>query len=155
VATRLFGGRQRAGGANPIARFSNRVLTSHLMNANVTMPLDLGRNQREVLRVLWDEPGLKPAEIQARFAWPLNNATLRSVLRVLMRKGYVIRARQGKAFHYQAVAPRKELLRQTAQRMAELFTQGSQGELVAAIVKVGDLSRDELKGVRKAVKKRA
>lgn len=118
------------------------------------IPLDLNRNQLEALRILWGETGLKPAEIQARFGWPLNNATLRSVLRVLMAKGYVIRVKRGKAFHYQTVAPRNELLKQTAARMAEVFAGGSQGELLAAIVKHGALSKDELKLVRKQIKKR-
>ncbi len=124
------------------------------MEGHTAIPLDLNRNQLEALRILWDESGLKPAEIQARFSWSLNNATLRSVLRVLMRQGYVIRVKRGKAFHYQTVAPRNELLRQTALRMAEVFTNGSQGELVSAIIKHGNLSKGELKRVRKQVKKR-
>jgi len=125
------------------------------MEEHTTIPLDLNRNQLEALRILWDEAGLKPAEIQERFAWPLNNATLRSVLRVLMRQGYVIRVKRGKAFYYQTVAPRNELLKHTAARMAEVFADGTLGGLVAAIVKQGGLSKDELKLVRKQVKKRS
>lgn len=117
--------------------------------------LDLNPNQMEALRILWDETGLKPGEIQERFSWPVNNATLRSCLRVLMAKGFVIRAKQGKAYCYQAVAPRKKLFRQTALRMATVFADGTAGGLVSAMLKAGVLNKDELKSLRKKMKKRA
>ena len=73
----------------------------------------LNQNEMEALRILWERGELKPAEIQAHFSWPIENATLRSVLVNLVEKKHIARRLQGKAFFYAARVPKATLLQST------------------------------------------
>jgi hypothetical protein len=66
--------------------------------------ISLNDNELEALRILWEHGDLKPADIQDRFSWPIENATLRSVLVNLVAKKQANRRLQGKAFFYAAYA---------------------------------------------------
>lgn len=105
---------------------------------------DLNPNEVEALRILWDDGPQKPAEIQSRFGWSIENATLRSVLRGLVEKGHLVREKKGKAFFYRARVTRRGQLRRTMQRMAEVFAGGSTGDLVLELIRSEKLTPEEL-----------
>jgi len=86
---------------------------------------------------------LKPAEIQALFAWDIENPTLRSVLRNLVDNGMIARHKQGKAFVYRARARRATQFTRTMQRMAEIFTGGSRTGLILELLQREKLSEKE------------
>lgn len=109
---------------------------------------ELNKNELEAMRILWKNGPLKPAEIQRRFAWPIENATLRSVLRVLMQKGHVKRRRKGKAYFYHAKVSRRGILSKMARRMAEVFSAGSAADLIAQLIKTENLTREEIQELR-------
>ena len=106
---------------------------------------DLNRNELEALRVLWERGALKPAEIQTEFSWPIENATLRSVLVNLVTKGHVYREQRGKAFFYAARIRKTTLLQSMVGTLAQVFAGGSHRELVAKLVETGDIKPDDLK----------
>ena len=110
---------------------------------------DLNQNELEALRVLWEHGPLKPAEIEAHFAWPIENATLRSVLRNLVNEGHLTRRKEGRAFIYRAKASRATMLGRMARRMAQVFAGGSSAELIAQLVKTEKLSPQEIEELRK------
>jgi len=110
----------------------------------------LNQNELEALRILWDNGELKPAEIQERFSWPIENATLRSVLVTLVEKGQVTRTLHGKAFLYGASVKKTTLLQDMIQSMARIFAGGSHQELVAQLIKTGDIKPEDLEAIRKA-----
>lgn len=105
----------------------------------------LNRNELEALRVLWARGEMKPAEIQAEFSWPIENATLRSVLVNLVGKGHVRREQRGKAFFYAARIQKNTLLQSMIRTLAQVFAGGSQRELVAQLVETGDIKPDDLR----------
>lgn len=105
----------------------------------------LNRNELEALRILWERGKLKPAEIQAEFAWPIENATLRSVLVNLVEKGHVRREQRGKAFFYTARIRKTTLLQSMIGTLAQVFAGGSHRELVAQLVETGDIKPEDLK----------
>ena len=113
--------------------------TSH-MNLN-----PLNQNELEVLRILWDGGELKPADVQSRFARPIENATLRSVLVNLVAKKHAHRRRQGKAFFYSARVPKVTMLQAMMGELARAFTGGSHTALVAHLVQTGDIKTSDLK----------
>jgi hypothetical protein len=45
----------------------------------------------EALRILWENGASKPAEIQARFQWEIDNGTLHSTLVNLVHKKHAMR----------------------------------------------------------------
>ena len=110
----------------------------------------LNQNELEVLRILWEGEELKPAEIGTRFGWPIENATLRSVLVNLVAKRQVRRRRQGKAYYYSAHVPKATLLRGMLGMLKRVFAGGSSGALVAQLMETGDIKPADLKAIREA-----
>jgi BlaI family transcriptional regulator, penicillinase repressor len=110
--------------------------------------ISLNQNELEALRILWEAGELKPAEIQARFLWPIENATLRSVLVNLVEKKHVNRKLQGKAFYYEARVKRGSLLQTMMRTLARVFAGGSNQQLVAQLVETGDIKPADLKLIR-------
>lgn len=105
--------------------------------------------------ILWDHGALKPADIQERFAWPIENATLRSVLLLLVDKGYAARRKDGKAFFYRAKASRRGLFTSMTQRMAHVFTGGSAAGLIAQLIQQEKLSPEEIEELRRVADEKA
>lgn len=112
--------------------------------------MPLNQNELEALRILWEMGELKPAEIEARFGWPIENATLRSVLVNLVAKKHVHRRRQGKAYYYAARVPKATLLQGMMGMLKRVFAGGSSGALVAQLVETGDIKPADLKAIREA-----
>ena len=114
---------------------------------------DLNRNELEALRVLWAGKELKPTEIEKAFSWPIENATLRSVLVNLVQKGHVARRLHGKAFRYQACVPKATLLQALSHALARVFSGGSTKELLMQLVETDDIKPSDFEIIRAAALK--
>ena len=110
--------------------------------------IPLNQNELEALRILWERGDLKPGEVQAHFSWPIENATLRSILLNLVEKGHITRKLRGKAYYYAARVPKATLLQAMVQGMARIFSGGSTRELVAQLVDTGDIKPADVKLIR-------
>ncbi|GJM27117.1 MAG: hypothetical protein DHS20C16_35320 [Phycisphaerae bacterium] len=110
---------------------------------------ELNRNELEALRVLWEQGEAKPADIEAAFGWPIDNGTLRSVLRVLVDKNLVARRKEGKAYMYKAKRSRQGVMKSMARQMAQVFTGGSAADLIAQLIKTEKLKPEELAELRR------
>jgi BlaI family penicillinase repressor len=115
----------------------------------------LNQNELEVLRILWEQGESKPADIQAHFAWPIENATLRSVLVNLVTKRHVTRRLQGKAFMYAARLPKATLLQNMMHGLARVFAGGSREDLVLQLMKTSDLNPADLELLRETAGKKS
>jgi predicted transcriptional regulator len=111
----------------------------------------LNQNELEALRILWEKGALKPAGIQSHFSWPIENATLRSVLVNLVEKGHITRKLRGKAFFYGARVKKTALLQNMLHIMARVFAMGSKQELIAQLVRTGDIKPEDLEVIRRTV----
>jgi predicted transcriptional regulator len=105
--------------------------------------------ESEIMRILWDYGEQKPSEIQGRYPRRIKNAALRFQLKVLLEKGHVRRQKIGKAYYYKAVTPRKGAFKKMAQRMAEIYCQGSASGLIAELIKTEELSNEEIRELKK------
>jgi BlaI family penicillinase repressor len=101
-------------------------------------------NELEALRILWERGELKPTEIQSQFSWPIENATLRSVLVNLVEKKHITRRLQGKAFFYAARVPKATLLQTMMHTLARVFAGGSRQELVVQLMETSDIKAADL-----------
>jgi len=110
----------------------------------------MNRNELEALRILWDEGALKPADIQARFDWPIENATLRSVLVNLVEKKQIRRRRQGRAYYYAARVLKTTMLQIMMGMVSRVFAGGSSKALVTQLVETGDIKPSDLKAIHEA-----
>ncbi len=111
----------------------------------------MNQNELEALRILWEQGESKPADIQSSFAWPIENATLRSVLVNLVEKGHITRRLQGKAFFYAARVPKATLLQTTMNTLARIFAGGSHQELVVQLMETSDIKPADLKLLHQTV----
>jgi BlaI family penicillinase repressor len=109
----------------------------------------LNQNELEVLRILWERGESKPGELQAHFGWPIENATLRSVLVNLVDKKHITRRLQGKAFFYTAHVPKETLLQAMMGTLARVFAGGSQRELVVQLMETSDIKAEDLALIRR------
>ena len=116
---------------------------------------ELNKNELEAMRILWESPELKPAQIQEQFSWPIENATLRSVLAVLVEKNLATRTKRGKAFFYQAKRSRRSMMARMAQTMAHVFTGGSTLDLIVQLIKTEKLSKQEIDELRRIAAEKA
>ncbi len=110
--------------------------------------ITLNENEMEALRILWEHGESKPAEIQGKFAWPIDNGTLRSTLVNLVHKKHVTRQRDGKAFYYSARVPKATALQTLTRGLARIFAKGSTRELVAQLVDTTDITPEDLQLIR-------
>ncbi len=110
---------------------------------------DLNRNELEALRILWALGEQKPSVIEVEFSWPIDNGTLRSVLRVLMDKRLVTRRRSGRAYLYRARKSREGVLAGLAKQLAHVFSGGSTSGLIAQLIRTEALAPEELAELRK------
>ncbi len=106
------------------------------------------KSELEVMQVLWEHGSLKPAEIQDHFPRPIRNGALRSLLLVLLKKGHVTRQLKGKAYFYKAKTPKKRSFKRMACQMANVFCGGSPAELIAQLIKVEELSEEDIRELR-------
>jgi predicted transcriptional regulator len=110
---------------------------------------NLNRNELEALRVLWETGESKPADIEERFDWTIDNGTLRSVLLGLVEKGLVSRRKQGKAYLYKAEKTRSGLLSSMSRQLARVFAGGSTAGLIAQLLETEKLSPEEVATLRR------
>ena len=113
-------------------------------------PPDLSKNELEVLRILWAQTDLKPAEIQEAFSWEIDNGTLRSILVNLVEKGHITRTFDGKAYRYAVRVPKATLLQAASRALARVFSGGSTKELIMQLVETGDIKPSDLEFIRAA-----
>ncbi|MFT5470913.1 MAG: BlaI family penicillinase repressor [Verrucomicrobiales bacterium] len=107
---------------------------------------DFNRTQLHVLQILWDAEGpMKPSDIEERFDWPIENATLRSVLRVLVERGEIEREKLGKAFVYRPRNEKRRTLSNVFSGLARVFSGGSRAGLLAQLLQDDSLTRDEIR----------
>lgn len=109
----------------------------------------MNQNELEALRILWQRGESKPAEIEELFSWPIENATLRSVLLNLVEKKHITRRLQGKAYYYAASVPKATLLQTMMQTLARVFAGGSQEELVVQLMNTSDITPADIELLRK------
>ena len=108
----------------------------------------LNNNELEVLRLLWEQPPRKPADLQGGFGWAIDNGTLRSVLTGMVDRGLLKRERDGRAYFYSPRVRRETQLKRVIGRIADVFASGSTGELLMSLVKNEKLSDDEIQRLR-------
>src|SRR6202142_815063 len=95
---------------------------------------DLSRRERQIMDVLFARGRATGPEIQEGLADQPNYSSVRTILRVLERKGYVRHVEEGLRYVYQPTVPRAAASRSALQRIIRTFFDGSAKEAVAALL---------------------
>src|SRR5712672_3126722 len=82
---------------------------------------DLGDLEREVMQLIWANGRLTAETVREKLARRLKESTVRTVLRRLEEKGYVVHAVEGRTFVYRATHPRGRVAAKAVQRIVDWF----------------------------------
>lgn len=113
----------------------------------------------ELLKVLWDEAPLPVREVRARLdertGRTLSHSTVITMLNIMVRKGFLRRKREGKAFLF---APKVKKENVARGMMGDLLTRvfdGSSSALVLNLIDTADLDADELSELKRLISRKA
>jgi BlaI family transcriptional regulator, penicillinase repressor len=107
---------------------------------------DLSRRERQIMDVLFTRGRATGQEIQEGLPDKPNYSSVRTILRVLERKGYVRHVEEGLRYVYEPTVAREAASRSALQRIIRTFFDGSAKEAAAALLdpSVFHLSEEEL-----------
>lgn len=114
---------------------------------------ELSRRERQIMDVLFARGRATGQEIQEGLADKPNYSSVRTILRVLERKGYVRHVEEGLRYVYEPTVAREAASRSALQRIIRTFFDGSATEAVAALLDPAafDLSKEELDDLRRLI----
>ena len=95
---------------------------------------DLSRRERQIMDILFARGRATGQEIQAGLADKPNYSSVRTILRVLERKGYVRHIAEGLRYVYEPTVARETASRSALQRIIRTFFDGSAKEAAAALL---------------------
>jgi BlaI family penicillinase repressor len=114
---------------------------------------DLSRRERQIMDVLFARGRATGPEIQEGLPDKPNYSSVRTILRVLERKGFVRHVEEGLRYVYEPTVARRAASRSALQRIIRTFFDGSAKEAVAALLDPAafHLSDDELKDLSRMI----
>ena len=113
----------------------------------------LGDVELDVLRVVWRRGRATVHEVREAFGpeRPLAYTTVLTTLRNLERKGYVTHVVAGRSHVFRAVASQDEVARSRLKDLLARLFGGSPVHLVRTLLEEEDLSREEIRELRKRI----
>jgi BlaI family transcriptional regulator, penicillinase repressor len=107
---------------------------------------DLSRRERQIMDVLFARGRATGQEIQQGLPDKPNYSSVRTILRVLERKGYARHVEEGLRYVYEPTVAREAASRSALQRIIRTFFDGSAKEAAAALLDPSafHLSEEEL-----------
>src|ERR1700744_60955 len=114
---------------------------------------DLSRRERQMMDILFARGRATGQEIQEGLPDKPNYSSVRTILRVLERKGYVRHVEEGLRYVYEPTVPKETARRSALQRIIRTFFDGSAKEAVAALLDPSafHLSDEEVKELARVV----
>ena len=103
----------------------------------------LSRREREIMDVLHREGRATAAIVRAALANPPSYSAVRAMLRILEDKGHVRHDVDGPRYVYLPTIPREQAKRSALQHLLYTFFQGSESQVMAALVDLAPKGLDE------------
>lgn len=115
------------------------------MKSSSTEPA-LSRRERQIMDILFSVSRATGQEIQQKLDGSPSYSTVRTILRVLERKGYVRHKEEGLRYVYEPVVAREVARKSALKRLLQTFFDGSAHQAAAALIdpKAFRLSHAEL-----------
>lgn len=106
----------------------------------------VSRRERQIIDILYARGRATASEIQEALPDEPSNSTVRTILRVLERKGLVHHVEEGLRYVFLPTVPRTAARKSALQRVLRTFFDGSAKEAVAAFLDPAafSLSKDDL-----------
>jgi BlaI family penicillinase repressor len=107
---------------------------------------EMSRRERQIMDILFAQGRATGPEIQERMPGQPSYSAVRTILRVLERKGYVRHVEEGLRYVYLPAVERSAARRSAIDRLLRTFFDGSAKDAVAAFLdpRTFDLTKEEL-----------
>ena len=114
----------------------------------------LSRREREMMDILYSLGRATAIDIQDRLPDRPSYSTVRTILRVLERKGHLRHVEEGQKYVYEPAVPRDTAKRSAIQRLIATFFDGSAKAAAAALLDPGasELSEGDLKELESLIR---
>ncbi len=118
-------------------------------------PAQLGRREREILEIVFRLEEASVGDVIEQMAAPPAYDSVRTMLRLLERKGYVKHRVDGTKYVYRATQPKTSASRSALSHLMATFFGGSVADTFAAALdlKSDDLSEEELERLQELIDK--
>lgn len=103
----------------------------------------LSRREREIMEIIYRRGQATAAEVFADLGQNPTYSAVRSFLRILEEKGYLLHSKLGKQYLYHPATPRENAMRTAVQDLLTTFFNNSTEQAMAALL---DFERDKLTG---------
>ncbi len=97
-----------------------------------THDLNLSRRERQIMNALFQRRQASVIEIAAAIPDPPSDTAVRTLLRILESKGYVLRQKEGRRHLYRPAVSRMRAARAALSTVLGTFFRGSVGDALAA-----------------------
>ncbi len=118
----------------------------------MTRGIPLGERELDVMAVLWRAGSGTVSEVREALRATLAYTTVLTILRNLEAKGAVSHAVEGKAHRYVPLLREQDARQSAVGHVMTKFFRGSAERLVLHLVRHGELSRKDLKKLRRAAR---
>ena len=108
--------------------------------------------ESQLMDILWNRGPSTADAVRKELSERLHDSTVRTLLRILIRKGCV-RTRDGQPVIYKALVERSHVQSKATRNLLARFFGGSVEDLVMRLVEDEQLSPDQLERIRKSLKK--
>ena len=107
-------------------------------------PSELGELERSILLTIWRKGTLTAEQVREELGRPLKDSTIRTVLRRLEEKGYLVHTVEDRTFLYRPAESRQRVAGRAVKRIVDWFCAGSVEALLVGMVDSKVLDRNEL-----------
>ena len=113
----------------------------------------------EILKVLWDEAPLPVRDVRARLeehaGRTLTHSSVITMLNIMVRKGYLRRKKDGKAFLFSPKVEKQSVAGGMVGDMLSRVFDGSSADMVLNLIETAELDAEELGELRRLINRKA
>lgn len=112
----------------------------------------------EILKVLWDEAPLAVRDVRQRLESngqrTLSHSSVITMLNIMVRKGYLRRKKEGKAFLFSPKEAKQEVTGNIVGDVVSRVFDGSSSAMMLNLIETSELDADELAEIRKLINRK-
>lgn len=119
----------------------------------MTTPIAISDLENEVMQIIWSTDVATAEQIQIRLApkRPLKDSTIRTVLRRLEQKGFLVHSVEGRTFVYKAALARERAVGRSLRQLIDRVCGGSVETLLVGMVNDRLCTREHLQRLAKKI----
>lgn len=114
----------------------------------------LTRVELEFMGIAWSAAEVTTEDIQVRLSRKgrlLTGGSIRKILSILVRKGFLTRRQDGNTFYYKPVVPRETARKGLVMDLLERAFGGSAGLMVAALLQSEKVRREDVDEIKRLI----